>query len=807
MIRHAFGRLILCAAAAALVQLTLLETWTAYASVTGGASSPNEAQPGGWRPNSILLSVISLGSILLAAFAGWRTFTTARLNRQLLKSQEKLAADTLLRTNQAASRALESCENVEETGRSRQFAESFFNQTQSLNMVADFDGKILQLNGAWKDLLGYDLRDPDAFEPSRLVHPEDKATTAEQLKRLASGAKVDGFENRWRCQNGEYKNLRWFARADLGQRLIFALVQEVTEQKAAENALKLNASVYACANEGIFITDPLGRILDINSAFTTITGFGLPDVLDQYASFLSAAGCDGIPNQDHLETVKADGAWRGEVSIRTQEGEPFPALLTLSAVKDVNGEITNYIGLLSDISKLKDHEKALEKLARHDQLTGLPNRDQLADRLAQAMARARRHDLFIAVAFIDLDGFKAVNDTYGHSTGDALLVAIARRLKAALRIEDTLARIGGDEFVAIITDLHHERDCIGTLERILNAASEQVILGSVTTSVTASIGVTFYPQEDVNSGDQLERQADQAMYEAKLAGRNRFRFFDPDKDKALAAYHTQVAEAQTALERAEFRLYYQPKVDLETGLVIGCEALLRWQHPDRGLLLPKDFLPPIRKHPALALSIGNWVLDEALQQLREWQKHGLDLNVSVNLSGLQVMAPEFKDVLRGHLEDHPSISPEHLEIEFVEADVLLDLNTMETVLESCQGLGVRFALDDFGTGYSSLTCLKHLPINTLKIHQGLVMGSLACRRDQEILKTIISMGQVFKLDILAEGVETAAHANWLRNNGCRYGQGNVFAEPMPAQDIPDWYSRQINSSFAGLSSPEQTAAS
>ncbi|WP_420411324.1 EAL domain-containing protein [Roseibium sp.] len=811
MARHAFGIGFLISAAAALILLTF--------PIAGNAAVDINALPNittaqvdassalSWTTGPTALILIALGSIITAAFAGWRYMNALSLNRELRQSHKRLADKNETLESQVERRALELSREVEEHKHSQQFAETFFKQSQSLNMIAEFDGKILRLNSAWEDTLGYDPRNRTDVAPSNLLHPDDRQNTANQFKLLIAGKNVDGFENRWICKDGGYKHLRWSARTDPNRQLIYAVAQDVTEKKTAENALKLNASVFTFAHEGIFITDAIGRFLDVNGAFTDITGYGLSDLHNKNAGVLHSETDSASAYRDRLEAVNANGVWRGDVNIRKKDGQSFPALLTLSAVEDESGQIANYIGLFSDITKLKNNEKALEKLARHDKLTGLPNRDLLADRLTQAMARARRHDLFIAVAFIDLDGFKAVNDTYGHSTGDALLVAIARRLKAALRIEDTLARIGGDEFVAIITDLHHERDCVGTLERILNAASEQFILGPITTSVTASIGVAFYPQDNAISGEQLERQADQAMYEAKLAGRNRYRFFDPDKDKALATYHTQVAEAQTALEKNEFRLFYQPKADLETGLIIGCEALLRWQHPDRGLLVPQEFLPPIRKHPALALAIGNWVLDQTLRQLQDWQKQGLDLNVSVNLSGLQVMAPDFKEVLHGHLDRHTDISPEHLEIEFVESDVLLDISTMKSVIENCQDLGVRFALDDFGAGYSSLTCLKHLPINTLKIHQDLVRGSPENLRDQEILKTIISMGRVFNLDILAEGIETDGHASWLRKHGCRYGQGNAIAEPMAAQELPDWYSRQINSQFAGQDLHKHSSAS
>lgn len=742
-------------------------------------------------PADTIFGFLAAGALVLCAYVLWRLATASGTNRQLEQTKNLLAARNTELEAQVASKEKKLTKAQEENHQNQQFAELFFDQSQSLNMIAEYSGDILRLNGAWKEMLGYDPRDNIEMMPRQYVHPDDQEATKDVFKRLIGGQNLDGFENRWSCLNGDYKHLRWSARTDTERQLIYAVAQDVTDQKAAENALKLNASVFTFAHEGIFIADSFGRILDVNAAFTDITGFDPVEAKHKHISLLSPPAENEQFHLDRMDAVNSHGVWRGEIAIRKQQGEPLPALMTLSAVENERGHTTNYIGLFSDITTIKNHEKALEQLARHDKLTGLPNRDLLNDRITQAMARARRHDTSLAIAFIDLDGFKAVNDTYGHSIGDALLVAIARRLKAALRIEDTLARVGGDEFIAIITDLENERDCIGSLDRILASASEQFIQGPITTSVSASIGVTFYPQQEEIAGEQLERQADHAMYEAKLKGGNCYCFFDPAKDKELTAYHTQIAEAQAALDKGEFCLFYQPKVDLQTGLVIGCEALLRWQHPEKGMLLPKDFLPPIRKHAALVLNIGNWVLERTLQQIEAWQVIGLDLNVSINLSGLQIMAPDFADVLKGHLDRSPSVAPDHLEIEFVEADVFMDITSMTAVIKDCQQLGVRFALDDFGTGYSSLTCLKRLPIDTVKIDQELVLGSPGNDRDLEILKTIISMGQVFDLDILAEGVETDTHASWLRKNGCRYGQGNAIAEPMPALDIPQWYRQRI----------------
>jgi diguanylate cyclase (GGDEF)-like protein len=449
------------------------------------------------------------------------------------------------------------------------------------------------------------------------------------------------------------------------------------------------------------------------------------------------------------------------------------------------GEVVEYVSLFSDITAIKLQQQQLEHMAHYDVLTGLPNRMLMADRLQQAMAQSLRRDQSVVVAYLDLDGFKAINDTHGHDIGDQLLIAVTYHMQQVLRDIDTLARIGGDEFVAILVDVGDKHTIVPMLERLLKSASQAVQLGALRLQVTASIGVTFYPQAHEVDGDQLMRQADQAMYTAKLSGRNRFHIFDTEHDYSLRDHFRDIERIRLALAAHEFVLHYQPKVNMRTGTVVGVEALIRWQHPERGLLAPVAFLPLI-ENDGLAIKIGQWVIDTALTQIKAWQATGLDLPVSVNVGALQLQQDDFIDNLRTQLLAHPSVTPSHLELEILETSALKDISKISKLIESCTQLGVTFALDDFGTGYSSLTYLKILRVAMLKIDQSFVRDMIHNADDLAILQGVIGLAASFKRQVIAEGVETVAHGSLLLQMGCELAQGYGIAKPMPASEVPQW---------------------
>ena len=562
-------------------------------------------------------------------------------------------------------------------------------------------------------------------------------------------------------------------------------IKMLEEQNKAQEKIQLAASVFTYAREGISITTPDGTIVEVNDAFTRITGYPREEVLGKNSRLLSS-GRHGKDFYANLWRQLIDkGHWYGEVWNRRKSGELYAELLTITAVRNAHGNAEHYVALFSDITALKAHEDQLDHIAHYDALTNLPNRVLLADRLRQGMAHEMRRGKKLAVVFIDLDGFKSVNDTYGHEAGDQLLIALAARMKQSLREGDTLARIGGDEFVAVLVDLDHMNASVPMLTRMLSAAAQPLSIGNAVLQVSASLGVTYFPQAQDIDADQLLRQADQAMYQAKLSGKNRYNFFDAEQDSGIRSFHESIERIRQGLTDNEFVLHYQPKVNMRTGAVLGVEALIRWQHPDTGLLAPDLFLPTIENHP-LAVELGEWVIDTALAQIEAWRAQGLTIPVSVNVGARQLQQSSFVVRLQEILTAHPQVKPSWLEIEILETSALEDLARVSQVIEDCRALGVMFAMDDFGTGYSSLTYLRRLRVNLLKIDQSFVRDMLDDADDLTILLGVIGLAKSFRREAIAEGVETVAHGTLLLQLGCELAQGYGIARPMPADEMPDW---------------------
>ncbi len=629
-------------------------------------------------------------------------------------------------------------------------------------------------------------------DSSALYAQIDRSMITEFMVREAESRRnLQDFEAEFRIVDRTGRQ-RWISarsrpRVDVdGQVLWDGVALDITEQRLAEDRLKLTASVFEYANEGIMITDPFGTILDVNDAFSAITGYEKTVAVGQNARMLRSGRHDHAFYADMWGQLKDHGHWRGEIWNRRQDGGFYAELLTIGSVRGKNHEITHFVALFHDITALKNHQKELEFIAHYDALTRLPNRVLLADRLQQAMTQARRHHNRIAVAYIDLDGFKGVNDRFSHAVGDKLLVQVAAKLRQSLRDGDTLSRLGGDEFVAVLLDLDAPDDALPVLARLLEATSMTHACDGLELGVSASIGVCFYPQEDdLVDADQLLRQADQAMYLAKQAGKNRYHVFDAEHDRSVRSHHEGIEQIRHALRHQEFVLFYQPKVNMRTGVVVGVEALIRWQHPERGLLPPAAFLPLIDNH-SMSIEVGEWVLETALCQVGEWREIGLVLPISVNIDAIQLSQRNFIDKLKSQLARHTRYHPGDLELEVLETSALDDMAHISGVMAACRELGVGFALDDFGTGYSSLTYLKRLPAQVLKIDQSFVRDMLDDPDDVAILDGVLGLALAFQRQAIAEGVETFAHSEMLLRMGCELAQGYAIARPMPAAAIPGW---------------------
>lgn len=648
--------------------------------------------------------------------------------------------------------------------------------------ISDHEGRFSFVNAAACNMLGYTQEEMLALRVSDLVPQED----LEHLRSALTALETQPFVRRewWLKRKGWGTVLVEFVSQRLDPDRFLSIGHEIGERKRAEHKLQLAASVFTHAREGIMITDEHGTIVDINDTFTRITGFSRAEALGQNPRILKSGRQPPQYYQTMWNSLMETGQWSGEVWNRRKSGEVYAEMQTVSAVRDAAGRTQNYVALFSDITPMKEQQRQLEHIAHFDALTHLPNRVLLADRLQQAIRQSQRHHRSLAVVFLDLDGFKAVNDTHGHAVGDVLLIALAERMKSALREGDTLARIGGDEFVAVLVDLEDAQDCDPVLERLLAAASAPVEAGGSVLRVSASMGVTVYPQ-DGSDADLLMRHADQAMYAAKQAGKHRYHLFDVAHEAAVRSRRESLEHVRGALERGEFALYYQPKVDMRNGTVVGMEALIRWHHPERGLLLPADFLPLIEGHP-ISVEVGEWVIDAALAQMGAWRAGGLDLPVSVNIGALQLQKDGFAERLRLLLGRHPDVPAQCLELEVLETSAMGDIAAVSRIMHACADLGVGFALDDFGTGYSSLTYLKHLPTGTIKIDQSFVRDMLGDADNLAIVRGIIGLAAAFGRVVIAEGVETADHSTQLLALGCALVQGFGIARPMPAQEVPTW---------------------
>ncbi len=560
--------------------------------------------------------------------------------------------------------------------------------------------------------------------------------------------------------------------------------RDQTEERRTLERLRLAASVYEHSLNAVMITDAKRRIISVNPAFTRVTGYAAAEVIGQSPRLLSSGKHDAGFYAAMWQQIRETGHWQGEIWNRRKDGAIFPEELMIIAVTDEQGHTSHYIGIFRDLSELKRKEAQLIHLAHHDPLTGLPNRALFNDRIAVALSQAQRSGTKLAVCYLDLDGFKPINDHWGHAVGDQLLIEISRRLESSLRGGDTIARLGGDEFVLLLTNLVDFAECETVLARLRATVAQPVVIEGHALSVTASIGVTLYP-DDAADADTLLRHADQALYNAKEAGRNRHQLFDHQKDAIARGRRAFFDEVEAALARDEFVLFYQPKVNMREGRMIGVEALLRWQHPQRGLISPGEFLPQL-EGSELELRLDEWVIETALTQIARWQSEGLAIAVAVNIAPAHLARADFIARLSELLARHPDTPAQRLEIEVLESAALADIEHTAEVLAACRRLGVRVALDDFGTGYASLAYLKHLPVDLVKIDKGFVRGALTNPNDLAIVEAVIGLAEAFHLEVLAEGVETIAHGETLIRLGCLLGQGYAIGRPMPAEALTDW---------------------
>ena len=562
--------------------------------------------------------------------------------------------------------------------------------------------------------------------------------------------------------------------------MVSNLTREITQRRKAEESMRLSAEVFANNTEAIMITDAKRNIVMVNRAFIEITGYAEDEVLGKNPRILASGKQTKEFYLDFYGALESKDAWRGEIWNKRKNGEIFPEWVTVSVLRDEQDKITHYIAIYMDFTERKKEEERIQYLANYDVLTGLPNRYLLNDRLEQSLSLAQRHQTKIAVLFIDLDHFKNINDSLGHDIGDALLEMVSQRLQACLRRSDTIARQGGDEFVALLGDLNSEDEVTFIAEKMLDSLRGEFRVNEYQLSVSTSIGVSIYP-DDGETSVQLLRNADLAMYRAKDAGRNRFEYYKPEMNaKAMQRLHLE-NDLRGAIAQGQLMVHYQPKVNVNSGAVVGMEALLRWKHPHLGFVPPAEFIP-VAEECGLINEIGDWVLSQTTLQQRLWQSRGYAIvPIAVNLSARQCGQKNLVEKIQAIVRD-AGLPPHFIEFELTES-MLMDMgvNCLE-LMNRLDSAGFTLALDDFGTGYSSLSRLKLLPVKTLKIDQSFVRDIATDENDKNIVNATAVLAHAMGMKVVAEGVETQQQLEFIRDLQCEEYQGFLFSRPVPPDE-------------------------
>jgi diguanylate cyclase (GGDEF)-like protein/PAS domain S-box-containing protein len=559
------------------------------------------------------------------------------------------------------------------------------------------------------------------------------------------------------------------------------LQKEIAERKRTEEALSQAAAVFENTSEAAMVMDTKNRIVAVNKAFTEITGYAQDEVVNKTPQMLRSDKHDEPFYAAISASIIKTGRWSGEVWNRRKNGEIFPVWLNISTVVDDLGQVTHYVSVFSDITPIKESQEQLERLAHHDALTGLPNRLLFHARLEHALERARREGRLVAILCFDLDHFKNINDSLGHPAGDRLLQVVTKRLLDSVRREDTVARLGGDEFTILLEELQESKDAGIVAKKALNVLAEPFELDGHEAYVSGSVGISLFPA-DGHDATTLLKNADSALYRAKEHGRNNYQFYT--EDLTIAAFKRLALESslRRAVEREEFTLYYQPQLSLNSGRVVGAEALVRWQHPELGLVFPTEFIP-MAESTGLIVKLGEWVMDTACTQAKAWQKEGLPpIRIAINLSSVQVNRGDIITTVERVLQE-TGLDPQYMELEITEGLIMQQTHQTIAILDKLKAMGVMLAVDDFGTGYSSLSYLKRLPLHRLKIDRSFVCEIPDDSEDMAITRAVIALGNNLQLVVVAEGVENESQLEFLRSNGCDEAQGYLYSAPVPAADF------------------------
>ncbi len=668
----------------------------------------------------------------------------------------------------------------------------FLDSSDDLFYAADKQGLMVMANRALLNFLGRKSEEVIGHPREHFLSVHDAIVHRESDQRVMQKREHIALEERLHTE-GNSAPLEFLTRKfplyDLQGVItgVGGISTDVSQANEQKRQAELSESVFLAAAEAIFITDTQTRIIRVNPAFTRMTGFSEEAVLGHTASILKSGRQDDAFYEAMWNALEESGHWAGEMSDRAADGHIFTVWNSINAIRDSGGKCVHYVAIQTDLTPLREAQSKIQLLASYDSLSGLPNRALFTDRLKQMLSHAQRHGRSFAVMFMDLDHFKEVNDSLGHQTGDDLLKGVAQRLLTGVRSEDTVARMGGDEFVMLMPSIDRDAAMLAA-EKLLHLVREPMQLGSMTNyQPMASLGIAVFPQDGATE-ELLVRNADTAMYEAKVAGRNR-----------VVMYHRQMSEVsarlfslQTALAvgigRDELRLFYQPKFHLGTGALVGAEALVRWERPGEGLVSPLEFIP-VAERTGLIVDVDRWVFREAVRQLAQWGSNGLwskSMQLAVNQSATDLRRPEMVTELQALIKEY-GVSASALEVEITEGALMENTTEVIQRLKELQQMGLSLAIDDFGTGFSSLAYLRILPISVIKIDRGFVNEMLTSENDRVLVETIISMAHNLGRSLVAEGVETEAQRDRLAELGCEVGQGYFFGRPVPAVEFAGHY--------------------
>ncbi|PID43182.1 MAG: hypothetical protein CSA52_04280 [Gammaproteobacteria bacterium] len=668
--------------------------------------------------------------------------------------------------------------------------ESMLNQAQAISKVGcwkwELESDQLLLSQEAKRIYQFGM-DEEHFTPERLIQkipPQEKEIVANAINESVLLEKPYHVLHHLKSGSGDQTIVEQFGEVTKNENgkvvAMLGVVRDVTEQKYNEYMLQLANNVFNHSAEAIMVTDTERRILRVNRAFETITYYNQSEVAGKNPDrFMRSDKYTDDFYNNVSAVLEATDLWTGELWDKRKNGEVFPSRHTVSAVRDKDGEVIQYIDLFSDITEKKKQEEYIYKLAHYDQLTQLPNRALFLDRLRQSIIRARRKNNLVGLMFIDLDRFKYVNDTLGHEAGDELLAVISGRLLSVVREQDTVSRLGGDEFTVILEDISDSHNSQLVANKIIKQVCKPVTIDGNEVTVGASIGISTYPEHGEQE-DVLIKCADTAMYHAKESGRNQSKIYDLSMSEVTSEKFHMERLLRKAIDNEEFDLYFQPQINITEGVVSGCEALVRWNHPEHGVIGPVQFIP-LAEETGLIIPLGEWVLKNALTRAAGWKKQGLEfLSVSVNVSSRQLSTPNFARQVR-QLIKSTRVDTRQLELEITESAVMENPGLVITELNQIREFGVSISLDDFGTGYSSLSYLRKLPVSKVKIDRSFVRDINLDRDDEEIVKAIIAMSKTLGLEVIAEGVETKDHIDFILQTDCEQVQGYYYSQPLPEE--------------------------